>query len=754
MLKVTNRRNKLYSRILLHFTISTAFAIFAVSLALYMNFERIGLSMVHSFIKDTLSQISYSATFMTDSARTLSTQIYFDYTISSLLNTYQADPLEVDNSLIRLGSFNSSTPYINSIYIYNRNLRCFYTDSSHIREYDWDSFPDTWVKDVLENPGTYKSLVPIPRKILPPYSKKNDTNYSFVYTYILSSSPANVSYSENAIFLNITEEWMRKITDSLDVNPESNTFIIDSLGNVVSSNKKYDMLSNISKEKYISDILNTKKTSGYFVDEIDGVKSLVTYVSSDTIGWKFVRLTPYVMIMNQVTSMKNTTMLIGIIILLGGFLASYLISGRLYSPIDSILSKLKSLEEEKRNNHYPLKQEFLRTLLKEKTGYSLDKIKAKFNQFGISLEANSHVSLMLLKIDHYADFCNKYSISDRNLFRYAIINIAAELCAEKFPNEAADLEDDHIILLFSPMHLDPHEHYQETEELVKSIQVSIKKLLDIELSAAISTTATSLEEASHLYYEVLETSNSFIFQGHGCIIHSGILDYSAVHEYSYPLNREKQLIDALMTEKSAEVKKHFIDIIDGLKDCSRNTLHLTLMRLSIAVNMAVDSIEKNSGFSLAFDFTDFISKIRMLETVNEIHEHFFKMFDNIVQKLEERKDPKYDELKQRIYDIINRNYADINLSRESIAEQVGLSSVYLGRLFLKLTSSSIADHINEVRLQKAKELLTSTTVPVSEIAIQAGFTSSNYFHALFKKLHGVTPNDYRHKATKNIGAEK
>ena len=75
-----------------------------------------------------------------------------------------------------------------------------------------------------------------------------------------------------------------------------------------------------------------------------------------------------------------------------------------------------------------------------------------------------------------------------------------------------------------------------------------------------------------------------------------------------------------------------------------------------------------------------------------------------------------------------------------------MSHVYLGRLFKRLSSTSIVDYINNTRMKKAADFLASSNKPIATIAEQTGFTSSQYFHKLFKKTYGVTPNEYRNKA--------
>lgn len=72
-----------------------------------------------------------------------------------------------------------------------------------------------------------------------------------------------------------------------------------------------------------------------------------------------------------------------------------------------------------------------------------------------------------------------------------------------------------------------------------------------------------------------------------------------------------------------------------------------------------------------------------------------------------------------------------------------LNHIYLGQLFKKETGLSLNDYINKVRINKAKKLLKETGAMVYEIADQVGFSDSQYFSTVFKKIVGVSPKEYR-----------
>ena len=104
--------------------------------------------------------------------------------------------------------------------------------------------------------------------------------------------------------------------------------------------------------------------------------------------------------------------------------------------------------------------------------------------------------------------------------------------------------------------------------------------------------------------------------------------------------------------------------------------------------------------------------------------------------------PASQNLFQQIEQYIHFHYAK-HLSLESIAEEFSLSSNYLSRSFKKKTGSGITDYINNVRIQKAKELLENPEIKIFHIAAQVGYSDEKYFSRVFKKTVGMSPLQYR-----------
>lgn len=104
---------------------------------------------------------------------------------------------------------------------------------------------------------------------------------------------------------------------------------------------------------------------------------------------------------------------------------------------------------------------------------------------------------------------------------------------------------------------------------------------------------------------------------------------------------------------------------------------------------------------------------------------------------------KIGQAKVMIYD----DYATI--SPEEIAAKLCLSYSSFRKTFKEYTGFSPARFINEVRMSKAKELLTNSSISIKEVAYHVGYNNHDYFFTAFRHMTGHTPAEYR-KMTQGI----
>ncbi len=91
--------------------------------------------------------------------------------------------------------------------------------------------------------------------------------------------------------------------------------------------------------------------------------------------------------------------------------------------------------------------------------------------------------------------------------------------------------------------------------------------------------------------------------------------------------------------------------------------------------------------------------------------------------------------------IIHEEFSSIK--PEDISERLNMSYSWFRRLFKEYTGLPPSQYIQEVKMQKSKELLTNTTLPIKAVAFGLGFENQEYFSTAFKKKNKISPLQYR-----------
>jgi transcriptional regulator GlxA family with amidase domain len=149
-----------------------------------------------------------------------------------------------------------------------------------------------------------------------------------------------------------------------------------------------------------------------------------------------------------------------------------------------------------------------------------------------------------------------------------------------------------------------------------------------------------------------------------------------------------------------------------------------------AADMMLTEIARRHGDETA----SAVSELFMHERIREGH-------DNQRLPLQARLRISHPKLIRAIAEM--ESFVEEALSREEIAARVGLSRRQLERLFRRYLNTSPARYYLRLRLERARLLLTQTTMPVTEIAFACGFTSASHFSKCYRDMFGRTPREQR-----------
>lgn len=155
---------------------------------------------------------------------------------------------------------------------------------------------------------------------------------------------------------------------------------------------------------------------------------------------------------------------------------------------------------------------------------------------------------------------------------------------------------------------------------------------------------------------------------------------------------------------------------------------------------------RDSGLFLQSELSSFRrlrEDLSWAETLYEVSGELERWFQRYARRSKPDHARERSRLVERSLTIIADSFNDPNLSSDSVAEAVGVSTNYIRQVVKSLTGLSIAEHINKLRLDYCREQLLVGDRTVKEIARDAGFVSYNSFFSTFRRYFGMTPGIFR-----------
>ena len=148
----------------------------------------------------------------------------------------------------------------------------------------------------------------------------------------------------------------------------------------------------------------------------------------------------------------------------------------------------------------------------------------------------------------------------------------------------------------------------------------------------------------------------------------------------------------------------------------------------------------------ALDLRSFVEDLPDMEFASDVDRKIARACASMMDAVERAAQSKTVELVHDAVSHIHAHCEDPNLCLDVLADDLRVSGGHLGKVFIAIHRRSVADYINEVRIERAKTLLRETEMTVGKIAESVGIVNDTYFYTLFRKLVGPTPARYRRHA--------
>lgn len=395
--------------------------------------------------------------------------------------------------------------------------------------------------------------------------------------------------------------------------------------------------------------------------------------------------------------------------------------------------------------------------------FSKEEINQKqFDDLQIPLKAQSNAIMLLAGIDNLK---KGISYSERTGLLYGIKLIAEHYFSSHALCVHFTERDSSLVWLFQPGGMtktcqgnDDGHSWEKLVTFIKGnvelIQEACRKTMGIFLSFALDDAPFSWDEAPERFSRLKMILNYRIGKESGVLL----TDKSMADKDLYPQD-ENGLGKLHLKRFVIEALENYLD--HGLKSDFHKLLYETMSGLKEIKSIHYAQAQE-IYYSIALVLFSYINKWNLTEKIAfriglyklmQIDEH--GTWENAIEYLRVLADIIFEiqdfEQEKRAQDAIKRIQKHINdnihnpdeLTLVRLADLIYFNPSYLSRLFKQVTGTNLSEYIWEARIKKAKALLEDGYYKIHKVAEAVGYESSTNFARFFKKITGITPQEYR-----------
>jgi two-component system response regulator YesN len=744
---------------------------------------------VNKYNMYTLEYVEDQIESVMDNINMLSAQYIMDGEVRYFTSQpFESDRLALERLYKRIGNTCVSYPYIDSMYVYYQPYDKIITNSG---VYDYKEFYDqSWASSLAQAKDKYTILPP--RKIQ--QSSTDGKKEKYVISYI-TYFPLFGAMKTGAIVININVNELVNSLNMIKKDATSMFFVINSEEKILISDKDEYILRNfkdMSGEQY-----NYAKDGKFFIDQFKNQKMLFSYTASNKMNWKFVELTPIETVKRNVAFIKKTVILVLLLMTLILIAVVYLITNKIYNPLVYLMDIVKggrflssnpqeqnnaknemdmltrylndvsvSIQEEKDQNKL-LKSQVVQTKnIMEKnlfnhlilsTGEETDSI---IERLRVLDWPNNNYILLLISLDDYEAFQQRWDKKDQALWKYCILNISEELINSSHRGIIFEDSLNQWVVIVNLLGIDEANVYNEAKELSEAIRKAVQTYIKaFTVTIGIGSYCMDISLLPESYENAMKAIQYKWLKGKDQTLTYNELNQSK-NEVYYNVEAEKNIMNTLFYKndlrsvevlfdsfiKELKVKNHY-----NYDHVYQGMLQILVATIRIFHEKGIDSKDifssgnQGEGYNILSDF-------RKKETLSDVEKWILQRFRRISDYLWEQRNGSGNENITSIQEYLLENYQE-EISLSTVAEKFGYSEHGLSKLFKKIIGENFLEYLTRVRVDNAKRLMMESERSINEISQLVGYTNVQTFIRVFKRLENITPGQYKEdikllKATK------
>jgi two-component system response regulator YesN len=204
-------------------------------------------------------------------------------------------------------------------------------------------------------------------------------------------------------------------------------------------------------------------------------------------------------------------------------------------------------------------------------------------------------------------------------------------------------------------------------------------------------------------------------------------------------------LESGMTEQVKDLLDELFLYFKSLKHCTLSDVKYFCFQLADNAKLIMSEyLEQVSSNTVSGSMQNILNSMFSLD---EIKIYYIQFFANISEILKAKSIYSSNDVIEKMQIYARRNYYK-NLNVEFLSSLFYMNRSYCSHLFKEKTGENFVDFVNRVRIEKAKELLHNTDKKMYQISKSVGYDNVKYFFRIFKKIEGVTPEQYRKEMSK------
>ena len=259
--------------------------------------------------------------------------------------------------------------------------------------------------------------------------------------------------------------------------------------------------------------------------------------------------------------------------------------------------------------------------------------------------------------------------------------------------------------------------------------------------AAIGSLAKGIEQVTESFSNSQKMlAYEFVMEHNNVVNYEGMVNRSS--NLSRKLNIDYRQIDSLLQYEST---KSCISKLDDVFSELKKQSHLLPYELKcLIVDLffhVFGSCENSNSLQFTGNIGSALFDILNMTNIEDIRCWFIRTAEEIIRKRDSKKENILP-IARSILDYVDNHYSE-DICLKTIADKLNLNPTYCGQIFKQETSVLFTDYLCNYRIEKAKYLLQSTNMKSCDIAVEVGFSNSNYFANVFRKKVGLYPSRYK-----------